>query len=59
MTQYYKLEKKVDSRANYIITQMGYDARKFHELKQYIEGANFDYRSLVTFTCFPMVPAGQ
>lgn len=42
MTQYYKLEKKIDSGANYIITQLGYDARKFHELKQYVEDADLD-----------------
>ncbi len=30
--QYYKLCKKVGAGANFAITQVGYDARKFHEL---------------------------
>ncbi|MFP4136425.1 MAG: methylenetetrahydrofolate reductase C-terminal domain-containing protein [Candidatus Acetothermia bacterium] len=42
LTQYYKLEKKVEAGANYIITQLGYDARKFHELKQYVDDAGLD-----------------
>ncbi len=32
--QYFKLCKKVSSGANYIVTQLGYDARKFQELIQ-------------------------
>jgi methylenetetrahydrofolate reductase (NADPH) len=30
--QYYKLQKKLDAGAQFIITQLGYDARKFHEV---------------------------
>ncbi len=30
--QYYKLKKKLDAGAQFIIPQLGYDARKFHEL---------------------------
>ena len=29
--QYYKLKKKLESGAQFIVTQLGYDARKFHE----------------------------
>ena len=32
MTQYYKLKKKVGAGARFIVTQLGYDARKFHEV---------------------------
>jgi len=32
MLQYYKLKKKMDAGAQFIVTQLGYDARKFHEL---------------------------
>ncbi len=31
MLQYYKLKKKIDAGAQFIIPQLGYDARKFHE----------------------------
>ncbi|MFC1606833.1 methylenetetrahydrofolate reductase C-terminal domain-containing protein [Candidatus Latescibacterota bacterium] len=36
MTQYYKLEKKIRSGAEYVITQLGYDTRKYHELLRYL-----------------------
>lgn len=36
MNQYYKLHKKVKSGAKFIITQLGYDARKFEELRKYV-----------------------
>jgi methylenetetrahydrofolate reductase (NADPH) len=32
MGQYYKLKKKLDAGAHFIVTQLGYDARKFHEV---------------------------
>ncbi len=32
LLQYYKLKKKIDAGAQFVITQTGYDARKFHEL---------------------------
>lgn len=35
--QYLKLEKKVAAGADYAITQVGFDARKFRELKKYLE----------------------
>lgn len=35
MIQYYKLQKKVAAGAGFIITQLGYDARKFHEVLQF------------------------
>jgi len=37
MMQYYKLHRKVAAGADYVITQVGYDARKFHELLLYME----------------------
>ena len=37
MTQYYKLEKKIAAGARFIITQVGYDVRKLHELLQWLE----------------------
>jgi methylenetetrahydrofolate reductase (NADPH) len=34
--QYYKLKKKINHHSRFIVTQLGYDARKFHEVLQYI-----------------------
>ncbi|MEA4900216.1 methylenetetrahydrofolate reductase C-terminal domain-containing protein [Desulfitobacterium sp.] len=36
MVQYFKLKKKVESAARFIVTQLGYDARKFHEVIQFM-----------------------
>lgn len=32
ISQYYKLKKKIAAGAQFIVTQLGYDARKFHEV---------------------------
>ena len=40
--QYLKLEKKVAAGANLAITQVGWDARKFAELKRYIDERAID-----------------
>ena len=37
MAQYYKLKKKIAAGAQFIITQLGYDARKFHELILFVK----------------------
>lgn len=37
MLQYYKLSKKVNSGAEFIVSQLGYDARKIHELIQFMK----------------------
>jgi len=37
MVQYYKLKKKVEAGASFIIPQLGYDIRKFHELIQFVK----------------------
>ncbi len=42
MLQYYKLKKKIAAGARFIITQTGYDARKFHELIQIKEKEGYD-----------------
>jgi methylenetetrahydrofolate reductase (NADPH) len=34
--QYLKLEKKIAAGADFVVTQLGFDARKFRELKQYM-----------------------
>ena len=35
--QYLKLEKKIAAGADYAITQLGYDSRKFRELKRFLD----------------------
>ena len=40
--QYLKLEKKVAAGANFAITQVGWDARKFAELKRYLDDRGMD-----------------
>jgi methylenetetrahydrofolate reductase (NADPH) len=35
--QYLKLEKKIAEGADYAVTQVGYDVRKFRELKRYVD----------------------
>lgn len=42
MGQYYKLAKKVRAGARFIITQVGYDARKLHEVLQYLKVNGID-----------------
>ncbi|HEU5078661.1 MAG TPA: methylenetetrahydrofolate reductase C-terminal domain-containing protein [Opitutaceae bacterium] len=37
MPQYFKLEQKVACGAHFIINQVGYDARKMHELRVYMD----------------------
>lgn len=39
MIQYYKLMRKIQNGAQFIITQLGYDARKFDELPRFLESA--------------------
>lgn len=42
MIQYFKLKKKVDAGAQFIVTQVGYDARKFHEVLQFAKLAGIN-----------------
>jgi len=37
MTQYYKLHRKLNAGARFVISQLGYDMRKVQELKQYVD----------------------
>lgn len=36
LVQYFKLRKKIAAGAKFIVTQLGYDARKFHETLQFM-----------------------
>ena len=37
MGQFYKMEKKIKAGADFIITQVGYDARKLHEFQMWLK----------------------
>ena len=41
MAQYYKLKKKIAAGAQFIVTQLGYDARKFHEVLLFMKQNGF------------------
>ena len=45
--QYMKLLKKVDCGAQYIINQVGFDSRKIHELKLYMENHDMGHIPLI------------
>jgi len=42
MTQYFKLKKKIAAGAQFIVTQLGYDARKFHEVLLFMKQNGFN-----------------
>jgi len=42
MIQYYKLKKKIKSGAKFVVSQLGYDARKIHELIQFVRLNGWD-----------------
>ncbi len=53
MGQYYKLKKKIEAGAKFIITQVGYDARKFHELLQWLNVNGYKVPVLVNIYILP------
>ncbi|MHB8138923.1 MAG: methylenetetrahydrofolate reductase C-terminal domain-containing protein [Smithellaceae bacterium] len=42
MIQYSKLKKKIEAGAQFIVTQLGYDARKFHEVLLFMKQNKFN-----------------
>ena len=53
IAQYYKLKKKIDAGAKFIITQVGYDARKFHELMQWLRINHYPIPALANIYILP------
>ncbi len=41
MGQYFKLKKKLEAGAQFVVSQLGYDVRKFHELLQVVKLLGF------------------
>ncbi len=46
MGQYYKLDKKIKGGARFIVSQLGYDARKMHELLTWLRMKGYDVPAL-------------
>ena len=53
MAQYFKLKKKIEAGAKFIITQVGYDARKFHEVLQWLRINHYDIPALANIYILP------
>ena len=53
MGQYYKLKKKIEGGAKFIITQVGYDARKFHELLLWLRFHGYNIPVLTNIYILP------
>lgn len=47
MPQYFKLQKKVECGASFIINQIGYDSRKIHELRLYMDHHGMKHTPLI------------
>jgi methylenetetrahydrofolate reductase (NADPH) len=47
MGQYYKLKKKLEAGAQFVVSQLGFDARKLHELLQVLRLLGFEKVPLV------------
>lgn len=54
MCQYYKLKKKIEAGAGFVITQVGYDVRKLHELRLWLKSHNYDIPVLVSNYVLPI-----
>jgi len=53
MGQYYKLRKKIEAGAQFIITQLGYDMRKFHEVLMWLKGNGYNVPVLANIYVLP------
>ncbi len=53
MGQYYKLKKKIESGAEFVISQLGYDARKFHELLLWLKAHGYRVPVLANIYVLP------
>ena len=51
--QYSKLKKKIEAGAGFIITQVGYDARKMHEVLQWLEVNHYNIPVLANIYVLP------
>lgn len=54
MGQYYKLKKKIEAGAQFIIPQLGYDARKMHELLLWLKVNGYTVPVLANIYMLPL-----
>ena len=57
--QYLKMEKKIKVGANFIITQIGYDSRKSHEMKVYLDRHGYGQIPLIGNVFLLSLPVAQ
>jgi methylenetetrahydrofolate reductase (NADPH) len=48
MGQFYKMKKKIEAGADFVITQVGYDARKLHEFRTWLAAQNASIPALAS-----------
>ncbi|MEA3332358.1 MAG: methylenetetrahydrofolate reductase C-terminal domain-containing protein [Pseudomonadota bacterium] len=53
MSQYAKLKKKIEAGAKFIIPQLGYDARKFHEILTWLKVNNYNVPVMMNIYVLP------
>ena len=54
VAQYYKLEKKIQAGAQFVVTQVGYDARKVHEVLQWLRYSGHDVPVIANIYVLPL-----
>lgn len=57
MGQYYKLKKKIEAGADFIITQVGYDVRKLHELQLWLKAHGYAVPVVISDYVLPLATA--
>lgn len=57
MGQYYKLKKKIEAGADFIITQIGYDFRKLHELQLWLKTHGYSTPILISIQVLSLATA--
>ncbi|HWI54722.1 MAG TPA: methylenetetrahydrofolate reductase, partial [Desulfobacteria bacterium] len=54
MVQYFKLRKKVAAGAQFVVSQLGYDIRKIHEMLQFIRQSGLDVPAVGNIYLLPL-----